>query len=275
MKEPKNIHLTTAPPLTQKPCYRSALASARGVVGFNKNCEAGDFILIGFEESQTVTKAFRDLGYNAYSCDLKPCSGGHPEWHLQSDIRQALQLRKWKFIGLHPTCTAMALSGNRHYAKGKPKHQLRVDAIEWTIGIWNESCEIADFVYMENPLGAMNGDKRLPKPQIVQPYYFGDAERKTTCLWLHGLKPLEYAIADNLFMTKTSVEPILIQTPKGDKLSKWHYDSYKLKNQDKAEMRSKTFPNIAKQMASQWGANLTAAIADEVRGAIFIKTNFR
>lgn len=150
----------------------------RGVVGFNKNCEAGDFILIGFEESQTVTIAFRELGFNAYSCDLKPCSGGHPEWHLQMDIRQALQLREWKFIGLHPTCTAMTLSGNRTYGKSKPRYNERIEAVEWTIGIWNEACEIAEFVYMENPLGAMNTDKRLPKPQIIQPYYFGDEFQK-------------------------------------------------------------------------------------------------
>ena len=72
--------------------------------------------LIGFEESQEVTKAFREKGHEFYSCDREDCSGGHPEWHLQMDIYKALTLRKWDFIGLHLTCTKMTLSGNRHYA---------------------------------------------------------------------------------------------------------------------------------------------------------------
>jgi len=81
-------------------------------------------ILIGCEESQTVTKAFRALGHEAYSNDLKECSGGHPEW--QND---------WDFIGLHPVCTKITLSGNRHYAPGKPKHFERTEAVEWTIAL--------------------------------------------------------------------------------------------------------------------------------------------
>lgn len=229
----------------------------RGVVGLNKNCEAGDFILIGFEESQTVTKAFRELGYNAFSCDLKPCTGGKPEWHLQMDIFQAMRLRQWKFIGLHPTCTAMAFSGNRHYAPGKPKHQQRLDAVEWTIGVWNEACEIADFVYMENPIGAMNGDMRLPKPQIVQPYYFGDEFQKTTCLWLKGLKPLLHVSQDNLFETKTHVgKGEFVTFESGKRHPKWYADALKETPEMRKELRSKTFPGIARAMSEQWNFNL-------------------
>ena len=79
-------------------------------------------ILIGCEESQTVTKAFRKLGHEAFSCDIQECSGGHPEWHLKCDVLEVIKMG-WDFIGLHPVCTKMTLSGNRHYAPGKDRHQ--------------------------------------------------------------------------------------------------------------------------------------------------------
>lgn len=121
-------------------------------------------VLIGCEESQAVCIAFRERGHEAFSCDLKPCSGGHPQWHLQMDVFDAIRLRKWDFIGLHPTCTKMTLSGNRTYGKGKPRYQERLDAVEWTIGLWKFACANAEKVYMENPMGAMNPDSRLPTP---------------------------------------------------------------------------------------------------------------
>jgi hypothetical protein len=257
----KHLRRTTAQ-LTERVSFNALLPECGGIVrepvGFNKNCEAGDFILIGFEESQTVTIAFRELGYNAYSCDLKPCSGGKPEWHLQMDIRQALQLHKWKFIGLHPTCTAMTLSGNAFYAPGKPKYQERLDAVEWTIGIWNEACEIAEFVYMENPMGAMNGDKRLPKPQIIHPYYFGYEFQKMTCLWLKGLKTLLHTKEDNLFEQKTHVgKGDIFHYPNGKKQPQWIANTSTSRNNEKNRaIRSKTFPGIAKAMAEQWSLNL-------------------
>lgn len=72
-------------------------------------------VLIGFEESQAVCIAFRKLGHNSFSNDLKKCSGGHAEWHLQIDIFEAINLMKWDLIILHPPCTYTALCGNRWY----------------------------------------------------------------------------------------------------------------------------------------------------------------
>jgi len=89
----------------------------------NHECNA---YLIGCEESQAITMAMRERGLNAFSCDLKPCSGGHHEWHLQMDIFEAIELTNWKFIGLHPVCTKMTLSGNRTYGKNKPRHNERI-----------------------------------------------------------------------------------------------------------------------------------------------------
>lgn len=212
-------------------------------------------VLIGCEESQTVCKAFRDLGIEAYSCDLKKCSGGHPEWHLQMDIFKAIDLMDWDFIGLHPVCTKMTLSGNRHYASGKEKHFERLEAVEWTIKLWQYACKKAKYVYMENPMGAMNGDKRLPKPQIIQPYYFGDEFQKTTCLWLQNLKPLLHCEVDNLFETKTHVAKGEMWVAKSGKvMPKWFAESASTKSEANRTIRSKTFPRIADAMALQWSS---------------------
>jgi len=211
-------------------------------------------VLIGFEESQTVCKAFREMGIEAFSCDLKPCSGGHPEWHLQMDIFEALKLHEWSFIGIHPTCTAMALSGNRHYAPGKPKHQDRLEAVEWTIKLWQQVTQITPCAYMENPMGAMNGDKRLSKPQIVQPYYFGDEAQKTTCLWLHHLPPLYHNAKATLLdpiVTHVSRGEMYV-APSGKVTPKWYADSPSTNNEKNRAIRSKTFPGIANAMAKQW-----------------------
>ena len=224
--------------------------------------------LIGCEESQAVTIELRKLGINAFSCDLKRCSGGYPEWHLQMDIFEAINggelllqngetvfIDKWMFTGLHPVCTKMTLSGNRHYAPGKLKHFERLDSVEWTINLWNYACSVSDHVYMENPLGAMNGDKRLPKPQIIQPYYFGDEARKTTCLWLYNLPFLNHFNKTDLFNDKiTHVgDGGSRKLVKSDRVfSNWAYEMGCLPISKRAEARSKTFPGIAKAMATQW-----------------------
>lgn len=214
-------------------------------------------VLIGCEESQNVCMAFRHEGFNAYSCDLKDCSGGYPEYHIKGDVIEAIKSNKWDFIGLHPVCTAMTLSGNRHYGKGKPKNNERINAVEWTIKLWELACKNAQYVYMENPMGAMNGDKRLPKPQIIQPYYFGDEFQKTTCLWLNRLKPLLHSKSDTLFYSKTHVSKGDMVTSKSGKvMSKWMADSLALPEYERKELRSKTFPGIAKAMAEQWGEQM-------------------
>jgi len=79
-------------------------------------------VLVGCEESQTVMKAFRRLGHEAFSCDVQQCSGGLPEYHYQMDVFQAIDLKKWDLIILHPPCTAIAVSGNRWYGVGQPRH---------------------------------------------------------------------------------------------------------------------------------------------------------
>ena len=209
--------------------------------------------LIGCEESQAVTTAFRNKGHEFYSCDLKPCSGGYNEWHIQGDVIEAINSRKWDFIGLHPVCTKMTLSGNRTYGKGKDKHNERLESVEWTIKLWQLAVSVCDMVYLENPMGAMNGDIRLPKPQIIQPYYFGDEFQKTTCLWLHGLPKLLHFKQTDLFNEQTHVgKGEMITFESGCVMPKWYADAWKLPEYERKEIRSKTFPGIANAMASQW-----------------------
>jgi len=111
-------------------------------------------------------------------------------------------------------------------------------------------------------MGAINGDERLPKPQIIQPYFFGDEFQKTTCLWLHGLPFLYHNKTLNLFDTEiTHVgkgEMVEFISKKGVKKSqpKWYADALSLPAYERSEVRSKTFPGIAKAIASQWSEYL-------------------
>lgn len=207
-------------------------------------------ILIGFERSQKVCLAFRKKGHEAYSCDIEPEYGGCPEYHLQMDINKAIELKQWRFIGIHPVCTAMALSGNKHYSIYGPRYEERKKAVKYTLDLWDRVCDVADFAYMENPIGAMNTP--LPPSQIIQPYYFGDPFQKTTCLWLYNLPPLFHAKRIDLFNDQiTHVDNgEFIELSSGRKLPKWYSDAKSNKNY--SEIRSETFPGIADAMADQW-----------------------
>lgn len=201
-------------------------------------------ILVGCEESQAVTIELRKLGHEAYSCDLLPCSGGHPEWHLQMDVFEAIKINKWDLGIFHPECTRLTVAANKWY---KPEfeerfptiHEDREDAVAFFMKIAN--CEIPK-IAIENPIGIMSTRWRKPD-QIIQPYQFGDTERKATCLWLKNLPKLEH--------TKV-VEPEIIYHKSGRTDGKLHFEKMKLPKEDRRKARSKTFPGIAKAMAEQW-----------------------
>ena len=100
-------------------------------------------------------------------------------------------------------------------------------------------------IAIENPIGTMSTAWRKPD-QIIHPYYFGDPERKSTCLWLKGLPPLKHDKADH-------VEPNIIKYKNGKGTdSKWHMDTMKLPPKERAKARSKTYAGIAREMAQQW-----------------------
>lgn len=193
-------------------------------------------VLVACEESQAVTKEFRRLGHEAYSCDVIPCSGGHPEWHLQQDVTPLLQ-QHWDMIIAFPPCTHLCVSGARHFEQ-KRKDGRQQQGIDFFMTFANADC---DKIAIENPIGIMSSVWRKPD-QIIQPWMFGHPEKKATCLWLKGLPKLESTDDVREYMktlTKNKQERIHYLPPSADR----------------AKLRSKAFPGIAKAMAEQWGGS--------------------
>ena len=188
-------------------------------------------VLIGCEESQASTLQFRIRGHEAYSCDIQP-TRGRPEWHLQGDVYAAVEAADWDLIILHPPCTAMAVSGNGTYGQGMVKHHQRVEAIQWTVGLWNKAKQHAKRVALENPVGVIWN--YIPLGQYIQPYYFGDHDHKKTGLALYNLPPLK-------------VDPAHVVIPVPDRIQNMAMSAHRARD------RSKTYPGIARAFADQWG----------------------
>jgi hypothetical protein len=196
-------------------------------------------VLIAFESSGTVREAFRALGCDAWSCDLLPADDGSP-FHAQADALTMLTPGRWDLIIMHPPCTALCVSGNSHYAAGKPKHAERLASIAWTVDLWHRATEVCDHICMENPVGVLP----LKATQWIQPYEFGHPESKRTGLWLHGL-PL-------LRPTK------ILECPTS---GRWHNQTPSGQNRlgpsaDRWKVRAKTYSGIAQAMATQWCAHI-------------------
>ena len=207
-------------------------------------------ILVACEESQAVTIELRRLGHEAYSCDIEPCSGGYPEWHLQQDVVPLLK-EKWDIIIAFPPCTYLTVAGNRWFNvekygdKAIQRIKDREEAIKFFMIIANADCER---IAIENPIGIMSSTWRKPD-QIIQPYMFGDKARKGTCLWLKGLpllKPTNIVdmgeIKDGGYSVGANAD---CARDKNGKIIAWN-------DPRTAKIRSKTFPGIAKAMAEQW-----------------------
>lgn len=218
-------------------------------------------VLVGCEESQAVTKAFRALGHEAFSCDLLPCSGGHPEWHYQKDIFEVINL-EWDLGIFFPPCTHLTVSGAMHFEKKKADGRQQ-QGIDFFMAMINAPIKK---IAVENPIGIMSRIYRKPD-QIIQPYFFGDGFTKSTCLWLKNLPLLQHFKEPDLFnnqithvpITDTYKEWIDKKTGKKKRQASWYYEAL-LKAKTKEErstIRSKTFPGIAKAMAEQWGHNET------------------
>jgi hypothetical protein len=207
-------------------------------------------VLIACEESQTVTKEMRSLGVEAYSCDIEPCSGGHPEWHIQDDVINFLG-KEWDLIIAFPPCTYLTIAGTRHFSlktstkeKIEQRKKMREDAVNFFMEFVNVDCKR---VAIENPVVYMNTVFRKPD-QIIHPYYFGEPVQKRTCLWLKGLPKL--ILTEVLDKPK----PIYINKngrKKGQKLN-WCESISKADQKERAKLRSKTFECIAKAMATQY-----------------------
>ena len=200
-------------------------------------------VLVACEESQEVCKAFRVLGHEAYSCDIQPCSGGHPEWHIQVNAIELLKIR-WDLIIAHPPCTYMANSGavrmRVHGELVKQRYEKAMQAKEFFMKFYNADCRK---ICIENPTPMRIIG--LPQySQAIQPYWFGHPYSKRTCLWLKGLQPL--LPTDVLSYHEPYVNG-------GCKDSYGNYRKFQGRKERDQKNRSKTFPGIAKAMAEQWG----------------------
>lgn len=215
-------------------------------------------VLVACEESQTVCKAFREKGHEAYSCDIVDCSGGYPEWHIKNDALKIIngntffvtgdgithRLDKWDLIIAHPPCTRLCSSGQRwlYYGTIEYREKKRVEqiqAIEFFMKMINANC---DKIAVENPVGIMSTLYRKPDC-IYNPYDFaGETECKKTCLWLKNLPPL-------------------VPTQKLPKEKRTHNiwkavfngKQYSYCDSEVSKLRSKTPVGVAIAMADQWG----------------------
>lgn len=204
-------------------------------------------ILVGCEESQVVTIALRKLGHEAYSCDLKDCSGGHPEWHLKMDVFEAIKLKDWDMGIFFPDYTFLTVSG-LHWNKKNPD---RADKTEKALKFVNNlmNCGIPK-IAIENPVGCISSRIRKPD-QIIQPYNFGSDASKKTCLWLTGLP---------LLSNGEYVEPRIVNGKKrwgnqtDDGQNKLIIDGKWIGFNDPRTKtyRSKTYPGIADAIANQF-----------------------
>lgn len=202
-------------------------------------------ILLACEESQEVTKRLRAKGHEAFSCDILPCSGGKPEWHFQQDVTELLK-QKWDMIIAFPPCTFLTVTGNRWFNierygdKAIKRHADRKEAIDFFMMFANADC---DKIVIENPVGVMSSHYKKPN-QIVNPYQFGDPFEKKTCLWIKGLP--------NLIPTNIVEPPKRTEFASGKSMPTWYADAWKLPKEERAKLRSKTFPGIAEAMTEQW-----------------------
>lgn len=188
-------------------------------------------VLVACEYSGRVRSAFKKNGHNAWSCDLLEAEDGDDK-HVQGDCMEVLEMLPWDIVIMHPPCTYLAVSGNRWYGKGMPMHHKRLEAVEWTMQLWQLAVRLSPNVCMENPVGVLSQCSGLPKPQYIQPWQFGHGETKKTGLWLHGL-------------------PFLIPTDivEGREQRIWKMGP----SEDRWKERSRTYPGIADAMAKQWG----------------------
>ena len=181
-------------------------------------------ILIACEFSQIVTKAFRDRGHEAFSCDILPTEG-NPDWHIQGDVLEILD-QGWDLMIGHPPCQHLAVSGARWF---KDKRSETADALEFVRMLMGAPIQK---ICIENPISLISSRIRKPD-QIIQPWQFGHGETKATCLWLKNL-PL---------LTPTNIvdgrKGRVHREPPGP--NRW-------KN------RSRTYPGIAQAFANIWGA---------------------
>lgn len=238
-------------------------------------------VLIACEESQESCLAFRVRGFEAYSCDIIDCSGGHPEFHIKQDVLPLLNGNctfktcdgvehtiegKWDLIISHPPCQNLSNSGARHFEKKRADGRQRA-SIEFFGKFLMADC---DKIVIENPMNIISGtyvkewfpdlcekyDLPRKPSQVIQPWMFGDNFNKTTWLWIKGLPNLVPEITEEPEMEWVYWTDK--RTGKQKRQNKWYYDALinSKTPEERSQIRAKTFPGIARAFAEQFGACL-------------------
>ena len=197
-------------------------------------------VLIACEYSGIVRDAFKKKGHDAWSCDILETES--PGNHIQDDILKHLD-KNWDLMIAHPPCTHLAVSGARLFTEGKKPWSLQIKALDFVRKLLNAPI---DKIALENPVSVISTKIRKPN-QIIQPFEYGHDVTKKTCLWLKNLP--------NLKPTKI-VKPDIVLV-NGKKMSRMHYESFKLPSKERSKVRSKFYTGIAAAMADQWGSNET------------------
>lgn len=211
--------------------------------------------LVACEYSGRVRDALSAQGWDAWSCDILPTESEltiKEGKHIQADVISILE-KGWDLMIAFPPCTYLTVSANRHFVNNPERWKQRLDAMMFVYKLLNAPIQ---HIALENPVGVISSHIR-PPDQIVNPYYFGDPVPKKTCLWLKNLPLLVYSLHDDLFATKTAVEPeYVIYNSKKNKSGKSRYSVQgRIPSTNKPEnalLRSKTYLGIAKAMAEQW-----------------------
>ena len=206
-------------------------------------------ILVACEESQTILKELLALGHDAWSCDIKPCSGQFPEKHITADVLSVLD-QGWELMIAHPPCTYLSGAGDNWFWKDGEfnwdRQEKRLDALDFVLALWNAPI---DRIAIENPVGAISTMWRKPQ-QIVQPWMFGDEAQKRTCFWLKNLPRL---VPTKIVDKGEFFEWICKKTGKKRRQPKWFFEAWSSATpEERRTIRSKTFPGLAKAIADQW-----------------------
>lgn len=189
-------------------------------------------VLVACEFSGTVRDAFRARGHEAMSCDLLDTEAPGP--HYRGDVRDVLG-DGWDLMVAHPPCTHLAVSGARWFGRKQAEQAAALDFVRLLLAA------PIPRIAVENPVSVISSRIRRPD-QVIQPWQFGDAATKTTCLWLRSLPPLR--------PTRIVERGARHVTKSGRSLPAWYNMP---PGPDRARIRSRTFPGIAAAMAEQWG----------------------
>lgn len=235
------------------------------------------YVLITHERSGIVREAFNAYsGIRAFSCDLAPAEDGRDDFHIQGDAVEAIRSRKWDFIGMHPECKYLTVSGLHWNNRGR--------GWENTEAAWQhvQDCRVAACDtpgYLENSIGILSTRWRKPD-QIISPHRFGHDASKATCLWLRGVpKLVESGPGDSQYINPRWHCSSCKRTTRNDEAQNWvdqkgrplcrfcantprllprwgnQTDSGQNKlppSETRSMERARTYPGIAQAMAAQW-----------------------